>query len=75
MPPRSEPPGRSAPGSPARQAPPAGEEAWAEADRPQTVAIGLAAAGALALAAGAIAHVSPDAGPGFTSWPWLAVLA
>ncbi|WP_370970497.1 hypothetical protein [Amycolatopsis sp. cg9] len=79
MPPRSEPPGRSTPRSPAPAASPTGErtppQTWVEDDRPQTVALGLAAAGAIALTAGAIVRVSPDAGPGFAAWPWLAVLA
>ncbi|MEU7784267.1 hypothetical protein [Amycolatopsis sp. NPDC049159] len=83
MPPRSEPPGRSTPGAPATPPAPAARptsertppQTWVEDDRPQTLALGLAAGGAVALAAGAVAHVSPDAAPGFTSWPWLAVLA
>ncbi|MGW7531988.1 hypothetical protein [Amycolatopsis sp. NPDC054798] len=40
--------------------------------RAATVLLGL---GALALAAGAIAPVSPDAGPGYLSWPLLVLLA
>ncbi len=35
----------------------------------------LAALGAVSLAAAAIVPVSPAAGPGFASWPWLALLA
>ncbi len=38
-------------------------------------ATALLAVGSLALAAGAIAPVSPDAGPGYLSWPLLAILA
>ncbi|MER6761430.1 MULTISPECIES: hypothetical protein [Amycolatopsis] len=38
-------------------------------------ATALLALGALALAAGAIAPVSPDAGPGYLSWPLLVILA
>lgn len=48
---------------------------WAEDTPKPTVPLTLTALGALALTAAAIAHVSPAAGPGFTSWPWLAVLA
>ncbi|MFD2466709.1 hypothetical protein [Amycolatopsis silviterrae] len=40
--------------------------------RAATALLGL---GALALAAGAIAPVSPDAGPGYLSWPLLVILA
>ncbi len=40
-----------------------------------TVALVLVALGAVALTVAAFVHVSPAAGPGFTSWPWLAVLA
>jgi hypothetical protein len=39
------------------------------------VALGLAALGAVSLTAGAIVPVSPAASPGFTGWPWLALLA
>ncbi|KDN18237.1 hypothetical protein [Amycolatopsis rifamycinica] len=35
----------------------------------------LAVLGAVALAAGGVVPVSPSAAPGFTSWPWLALLA
>lgn len=38
-------------------------------------ATALLAVGSLALAAGAIAPVSPDAGPGYLSWPLLVILA
>ncbi|MFB9683146.1 hypothetical protein [Amycolatopsis plumensis] len=38
-------------------------------------ALALAALGAVALTAAAVVPVSPAAGPGFTSWPWLALLA
>jgi hypothetical protein len=50
---------------------------WAEDPHPTpqlTAALILAAVGALALTAAAVIHVSPAAAPGFTSWPWLAVL-
>jgi hypothetical protein len=60
-------------------------EPWADADdtddtdnRPSpllVVALGLLALGAAALTAAAFVPVSPDAGPGFGSWPWLTVLA
>ncbi|MEV6829885.1 hypothetical protein [Amycolatopsis sp. NPDC051102] len=55
----------------------AGTATWAEdtETRPLTPALTLAVVGALALTAGAIVPVSPAAGPGFTSWPWLALLA
>jgi hypothetical protein len=43
--------------------------------RPLTIALGLGALGAIALTAAAVVPVSPAAAPGFTSWPWLAVLA
>ncbi|MGK3205233.1 hypothetical protein [Amycolatopsis sp. MEPSY49] len=49
---------------------------WVEDETPKpTIPVTLTALGALALTAAAIAHVSPAAAPGFTSWPWLAVLA
>ncbi|MEV6645622.1 hypothetical protein [Amycolatopsis sp. NPDC051371] len=51
---------------------------WAEDTTPSgplTIALALAALGAIALTAAAVVPVSPAAGPGFTSWPWLAVLA
>ncbi len=51
---------------------------WADETRPSTAlktALALAALGAAALTAAAIVPVSPAAGPGFTSWPWLALLA
>ena len=38
-------------------------------------AVWLAVGGAVALAVGAVLPVSPDAGPGYLSWPLLAVLA
>ncbi|MEV4057973.1 hypothetical protein AB0J55_42785 [Amycolatopsis sp. NPDC049688] len=67
------------PRTPARQAaePSRSDPPWAEDSetRPLTPALALAALGALALTAGAIIPVSPAADPGFTSWPWLALLA
>ncbi|MEV7040143.1 hypothetical protein [Amycolatopsis sp. NPDC051061] len=51
---------------------------WAEdttPSRPLIIALGLAALGAVALTAAAVVPVSPAAAPGFTAWPWLAVLA
>ncbi|MEU8634821.1 hypothetical protein AB0C38_21805 [Amycolatopsis sp. NPDC048633] len=51
---------------------------WAEdttPSRPLTIAVALAALGAISLTAAAVVPVSPAAAPGFTSWPWLAVLA
>ncbi|GAA3538875.1 hypothetical protein GCM10022222_23070 [Amycolatopsis ultiminotia] len=39
------------------------------------VAVGLVVAGAVALSAGVLVGVSPDAGAGFLSWPLLVVLA
>ncbi|WP_244180456.1 hypothetical protein [Amycolatopsis pretoriensis] len=49
---------------------------WAEDDIPKpTVPVALTALGALALTVAAIVHISPAAAPGFTSWPWLALLA
>ncbi|MEV6624909.1 hypothetical protein AB0M83_17530 [Amycolatopsis sp. NPDC051106] len=50
---------------------------WAEdttPSRPLAIALALAALGAIALTAAAVVPVSPAAGPGFTSWPWLAIL-
>ncbi|WP_410616252.1 hypothetical protein [Amycolatopsis sp. lyj-109] len=38
-------------------------------------ALALAVLGAVALTAAAVVHVSPAAAPGFTSWPWLGLLA
>ncbi|WP_285482415.1 hypothetical protein [Amycolatopsis sp. NBRC 101858] len=52
--------------------------AWAEdttPSRPLTIALTLAALGAVALTAAALVPISPAAAPGFTSWPWLALLA
>ncbi|MEU4249478.1 hypothetical protein AB0F15_18905 [Amycolatopsis sp. NPDC026612] len=72
------------PPKPARTKPAAGPAArttepapWADdtENRPLAVALGLAALGAVALTAAAFVPVSPAAGPGFTSWPWLALLA
>ncbi|WP_434219641.1 hypothetical protein [Amycolatopsis nalaikhensis] len=86
MPPRSEPPGRSTPATPpdpdsarptGKRMPTPAQTPWLDEDtqsRPLTVAIGLTAAGALALTVAALVPVSPDAAPGFTSWPWLALL-
>jgi hypothetical protein len=51
--------------------------AWAEdttPSRPLSIALALATLGAIALTAAAVVPVSPAAGPGFTSWPWLAIL-
>jgi len=68
--------------TPAKPHPPAAtpSEPWAdEAEtRPSAAlktALTLAALGAVALTAAAIVPVSPAASPGFTSWPWLALLA
>ncbi|WP_410597762.1 hypothetical protein [Amycolatopsis sp. lyj-23] len=72
-------PGTSAPPSPSR--PRALEEAETWADDTQTpstalkAALALATLGALCLTAAAVIPVSPSAGPGFASWPWLALLA
>ncbi|WP_242545882.1 hypothetical protein [Amycolatopsis sp. MtRt-6] len=48
---------------------------WADDTANLTPALTLAGLGAVALAAAAFVPVSPAAGPGFTSWPWLALLA
>ncbi|MFJ7210316.1 hypothetical protein [Amycolatopsis sp. NPDC098790] len=71
------------PGSAARSRPkntasdhPEPTPTWAEDETPKpTLPLLLTTLGALALTAAAIAHISPAAAPGFTSWPWLAVLA
>ncbi|SFW45160.1 hypothetical protein [Amycolatopsis australiensis] len=82
MPPRSEHPDGSTPGSPHDPAAPrpgslSVPEAWdADTDSRETkLALGLATLGAVALTAAALVPVSPAAGPGFLSWPWLALLA
>ncbi|MEV4149123.1 hypothetical protein AB0J40_36065 [Amycolatopsis sp. NPDC049691] len=49
---------------------------WADDDTPKpTIPLTLTALGAVALTVAAIVHISPAAAPGFTSWPWLALLA
>ncbi|MEU0794592.1 hypothetical protein ABZ342_31415 [Amycolatopsis sp. NPDC005961] len=51
---------------------------WAEdttPSRPLIIALAIATLGAIALTAAAVVTVSPAAGPGFGSWPWLALLA
>lgn len=51
---------------------------WAEdttPSRPLTIALAVATLGAIALTAAAVVPVSPAAGPGFGSWPWLALLS
>ncbi len=53
-------------------------EPWADETHPSgalKTALALAALGALCLTAAAFVPVSPSAGPGFASWPWLALLA
>jgi hypothetical protein len=51
---------------------------WADDHRPTpqlTAALVLVALGAVSLTAAAFVPVSPAASPGFTSWPWLVLLA
>ncbi|MEV7091591.1 hypothetical protein AB0M80_01995 [Amycolatopsis sp. NPDC051045] len=68
------PPAGSA-ASPRTTEPPAPHWADDTRNRPLAGALGLAALGAVSLTAGAVVPVSPSAAPGFTSWPWLALLA
>ncbi|MFI5590865.1 hypothetical protein ACIA5G_37860 [Amycolatopsis sp. NPDC051758] len=90
MPPRSDSPTGSAPGSPQHPAAPrstgkrqsthasAVQDDWPDTDTgksPLRAALALAALAAVALTAAAFVPVSPAAEPGFASWPWLAVLA
>ncbi|WP_033261430.1 hypothetical protein [Amycolatopsis vancoresmycina] len=70
----SNPPGKVRTANPPQSAPPTDPAPWAD-DTETRPALALAILGALALTAGAIVPVSPAAGPGFTAWPWLALLA
>ncbi|MDT7803111.1 MAG: hypothetical protein QOI78_6544, partial [Actinomycetota bacterium] len=64
------------PAEPPREEPPITPWADDHIPTPQlTTALALLALGAVALTAAAFVPVSPAASPGFTSWPWLAVLA
>ncbi|MGW5716735.1 hypothetical protein ACWEVP_11285 [Amycolatopsis sp. NPDC003865] len=67
---------RSAPAAPSSTRPPDTDPTWLEDNTPKpTTPLALTALGAIALTAAAIVHISPAAAPGFTSWPWLGVLA
>ncbi|MDQ7805329.1 hypothetical protein Q5425_16400 [Amycolatopsis sp. A133] len=84
---RTDPVAGSASSRPRNPVPPAGGSSaqdftspWADdtetrASSPLKLALTLATLGAAALTAAAVVPVSPSAGPGFTSWPWLALLA
>lgn len=72
----------ASPSAPTKTAPARSQEPplWADSteihpSRPLTVALVLAALGAVGLAAAGFVPVSPSASPGFASWPWLALLA
>ncbi|ADJ42620.1 hypothetical protein AMES_0798 [Amycolatopsis mediterranei S699] len=67
-------PGKPKP-SAANESEPWADDTETRPSRALKTALVLAALGAVALAAAGFVPVSPAAGPGFTSWPWLALLA